>query len=86
MNSLWMTKQLIDFQETTFNNIYSAMVLMQEHTEKVANTLFEQVTWIPEESKRLMDQWIDMNKKGRDDLKIAVDENFNKVKDVFVSK
>ena len=62
------------------------MVLMQEHTEKVANTLFEQMTWIPEESKRLMDQWFEINKKGRDDLKVAVDENLNKVKDVFVSK
>ena len=85
MNLFWNTKQLIDFQKTAFDNFFSAMVLVQEHGEKITNTLFEQVTWLPEESKRLVDQWIEMNKKGRDDLKTAMDQNFNQVKDLFVS-
>ena len=86
MNSYWITKQLIDFQKTTFDNFYSAFVLIQAHTEKITNTLFEQATWIPGESKRILDQWIDINKKGRDELKTAVDENFNQVYDLFTSK
>ncbi len=45
-----IAKQMIDFQKTTFDNMYNSMVMLQDHTDKLANTLFEQATWIPEES------------------------------------
>jgi len=86
MNSNPIFKQMLDFQKTTLDNLYNAMILVQEQGEKMTNTLLEQVSWLPEENKRLMDQWLDMAKKGRDDLKSAMDENFNKVSDLLASK
>jgi hypothetical protein len=83
MDSTQIGKQFIDFQKTTFENFFTTMVMIQDHAEKITSTLYEQLIWLPEESKRLMDQWLDIQKKGRSDMKLAVDENFKQVKDIF---
>jgi hypothetical protein len=86
MNSNPIVKQMLDFQKTTFDNFFNAMVLVQEQSEKMTQAYFEQISWLPEESKRLMDQWLTMGKKGRDDFKSALDENFNNVSEILASK
>jgi polyhydroxyalkanoate synthesis regulator phasin len=83
MDSSWIAKQMIDFQKTTFDHTFDAMVMLQDQTEKVANTLFEQATWFPEEGKRVIIQWTEIYKKGRDDLKSAVDDHFSKMVDLL---
>jgi hypothetical protein len=85
MDSSWIAKQMIDFQKTTFDNVYISMVMLQDHTEKCANTLFEQATWIPEESSRVATQWTDIFKKGRDDFKLAMDDFFTKLDDLLTA-
>ena len=83
MNPSQFAKQMIDFQKTTFDNTFNSMVMLQNHTEKLANTLFEQANWIPEESSRLVTQWIEIFKKGRNDYKLAMDDIFTKIDDLF---
>ena len=85
MDSAKITKQMIDFQKTTFDNTFSAMVMMQEQTERMANTLLEQAAWMPEEGKKVINDWVKAYKKGREDFKKGVDENFKKVEDFFSS-
>jgi polyhydroxyalkanoate synthesis regulator phasin len=85
MDSAKIAKQMIDFQKTTFDNTFSAMVMMQEQTEKMANTLLEQAAWMPEEGKKAVSDWVKAYKKGREDFKKSVDENFKKVEDFFTS-
>jgi len=83
MDTTWMAKQMIDFQKRTFDNTYHAMVMLQDHIENVANTMVEQAVWVPEESRRLGNQWAETYKKGRDDLKTVADDNFNKIADML---
>ena len=85
MDSAKIAKQMIDFQKTTFDNTFSAMVMMQEQTERMANTILEQAAWMPEEGKKAVSDWVKAYKKGREDFKKAVDENFKKVEDFFAS-
>ena len=85
MDSAKITKQMIDFQKTTFDNTFSAMIMMQEQTERMANTLLEQAAWMPEEGKTVINDWVKAYKKGREDFKKGVDENFKKVEDFFSS-
>lgn len=83
MDKTLLAKQMIDFQKSTFDNAYNAVTMIQDHTERVANTLFEQATWFPEESKRMISQWTDIYKKGRNDLKDAIDDSFDKMTRLF---
>ena len=83
MDSSKIAKQMIDFQKTMFDNTYNAMVLVQEQTERMANSLLDQSTWMPEEGRKAIRGWVDAFKKGREDVKKGVDDNFKRVEDFF---
>jgi hypothetical protein len=83
MDQKQLFKQMLDFQKTTFDNSFNAMVLLQEQTEKASVTLLDQATWLPEEGRKAIDEWIAAYKKGREEYKTLVDENFSKVEEFF---
>ena len=76
-------KQVIDFQKATFDNTFNAMVMLQDQAERMANTLLEQATWLPEEGRKAIRDWVDAYKSGREEFKKNVNENFKKVEDFF---
>jgi hypothetical protein len=76
-------KQIIDFQRATFDNSFNAIVMFQDQTERLFNTVREQAAWIPEEGKRMLDEWVAMYKAGRHDFKEIVDDNFDRLADLF---
>ena len=85
MDSSKIAKQMIDFQKTTFDNTFNAMVLLQEQAESMASTLLDQATWMPEEGRKAINDWLKAYKKGREDFRKGVDENFKRVEDFFVA-
>ena len=78
-------KQMIDLQKTTFDNLYHSMVMLHDHAEKLTLTLFEQTNWIPEESSRVVTQWLEILKTGRNDYKSAMDDIFTRMDDLFAA-
>jgi len=85
MDHYQIFKQMIDFNKATFDNTFSAMAMLQEQTEKLVASYLEQATWLPEEGKKVVNDWIGAYKKGCDDFKKAVEGNFKKVEDFFAS-
>jgi len=83
MDPLKLTKQMIDFNKASFDNTFTAMVLLQEQTEKMVNAFMEQATWLPGEGKKALNEWVETVKKGREDFKKVVDQGFGKVEDYF---
>lgn len=83
MEQKQMVKQMIDFNKTTFENTFNAITMLQDQAEKMANMFLQQATGIPEEGKKVLNEWTAAFKKGRDDFKKGVDENFKKVEDFF---
>ena len=85
MDASRIAKQMMDFQKTTFDNMYNSMVMLQDHTEKCANTFIEQAAWVPAESRRVFSQWNQIFKKARHDFKLAIDDVFTKLDDFFAA-
>jgi hypothetical protein len=83
MDAAKMTKQMIDFQKTTFDNTFNAMVMLQDQAERMANTLLEQATWLPEEGRKAIRDWVAAYKNGREEFKTNVDQSFKKVEEFF---
>ena len=83
MDQKAMLKQMVEFNKTTFDNSFKTMVMLQEQTETMVNTLLGQATWLPEEGKKVIKDWVKAFKKGRDDYKKLVDQSFAKVEDFF---
>jgi membrane protein involved in colicin uptake len=73
-----MAHQITSFYKSTTNNFIKAMTIIQEDTEKRVSRALEQSPWIPEESKKFVNDWVKAYKKGNEDLKTAVDEQFKK--------
>lgn len=78
-----IAKQMIDFQKAAFDNSFNAMVMVQEQTERMVNMALEQATWLPEEGRKVVGEWVKAYEKGRKDLKKTADENFNKIEAFF---
>lgn len=74
-------RQMVEFNKGAFNNAYNAMVMVQDQTETLANTMLNQATWMPEEGRKAVREWVDVFKKGRETYKKTVDEAFKKVQD-----
>ncbi len=77
-----MIKNVIDFQKAAFDNSFSAMAMLQDQAERTGKMFLESsIVPIPEEGKKIMDEWVQAFKKGRDEFKRAVDESYRKMEE-----
>jgi len=76
-------KQMMDFYKAAFDNAFSAMSMLQDQNEKMVGMFMQQATWLPEEGKKPINDWVQGIKKGREDFKKAVDDGFKKVEEFF---
>ena len=81
-----IAKQMIDFQKTAFDNTFGAMVALQDQAEKMVNITIEQSAWLPKDGKKAINEWTEAYKKGRDDFKKFVDENFSRAEGFFAGQ
>ena len=83
MEPNFMLKQMLNFNKTAFDNSFTAMLTIQEQNAKMVNTFLEQATWMPEEGKKLIRDWVNAYKKGCEDFKKTADDNYKKVDEFF---
>jgi hypothetical protein len=83
MDPKQIAKQMIQFNKTAFDNTFSAMTVLQEQTEKMMGMYLDQAPLLPAEGKKAINDWLKAYKKGREDFKTAVEENYKKVEDFF---
>jgi len=81
MDNKQILKQMIQFNKTSFDNGFSAMKIAQEQGEKMLAAFLEQAAWLPEEGRKAIKDWIDAYKKGSDDFKSTMDDNYKKVEE-----
>jgi hypothetical protein len=84
MESKKIAKQLVEFQKATFNNAFTALVMVQDQTEAMFKSMMSQVPGMPEEGKKMVQEWADAYKKGRETYKKAVDDGFEKLDSFLV--
>ncbi len=74
-----MGKQMIDFYKTSFDNSFSAMMMLQEQMERMTNMYWGQMVNLPDEAKKGLADWTKSYKKNCEDFKKMMDENFKKL-------
>jgi polyhydroxyalkanoate synthesis regulator phasin len=85
MDQKQIAKQMIQFNKTAFDNSFNAMSMVYEQNEKMVGTFLQQATWIPEEGRKAIENWMQSYKKGCEDFKKLADENYQKVEEFFAS-
>jgi hypothetical protein len=84
MDQKQMFKQMIEFNQTTFNNAYDAMVLLQDQFEKAARAALDQAHGLPAEGRKAIENWSEAFKDGRKNLKQQIDSGFEQAEKLFV--
>ena len=75
--------QMIKLNKTAFDNSFKTMEMLRKQNEKTANSLIDQAVWLPEGGKKLINEWMNIYKKGCDDFKKTVDLNFKNAEGFF---
>jgi hypothetical protein len=83
MDQKKLFKQMLDFNKSAFENSFNAMVMLQEQAERAGSTILDQATWLPEEGRKAVQDWVGAFKKGREDFKAMIDENYKRVESYF---
>jgi hypothetical protein len=83
MDNKQIAKQMIKFNKTAFDNSFSAMTMVYEQNEKMVETFLGQASWMPEEGKKAIGDWLAAYRNGCNDFKKMVDENYAKVEAYF---
>ena len=73
-----MMEQMLEMNKLACDNTFQTFVTIQEQTETITKKLIAQATWLPEEGKKAIDEWLTTYKKGRQDFKKMVDNSFEK--------
>ncbi|MBW2558356.1 MAG: hypothetical protein JRD69_05945 [Deltaproteobacteria bacterium] len=80
-----MVKLAIDFQKTAFDNSFNVITLAQQQMERMVDIYLSQTMWLPEEGKKVINEWVNTCSKGRENFKKAVDGNYKRVEDFFAN-
>jgi hypothetical protein len=83
MDQKQLLKQMVEFNQATFNNTFQAMSMLQDQFERVAQTAVDQASWLPEDGRKAIEEWAKAFKTGREDFKAYVDESYKKVEAFF---
>ena len=84
MDQKQILKQMIEFNQATFDNTYNAMVLLQDQFERIAQTAMSQSNWMPVEGQKAVENWVDACKAGRNNFKKYVDDSYKKFEQYIV--
>lgn len=77
MEPLKWAKQMLEFNKTTFDNVFNASIVLQEQHEKTVKTSLEQAAWIPEQAIKVLTEWAASYRKEQDQWKRMVDQGFD---------
>ncbi len=82
-----IAKQVFDFQKATLDNTFNMIFMLQDQTEKTFNTFLEaNMCPIPEAGKKVINEWVQSLKKGREEFKRMMDDGFQQVERCFTQE
>ncbi len=77
-----MVKGIVDFQKAMFDNAFSAATIFQDQAERATKMLMDSSPVpFPEEGRKIMDEWVEAFKRGRDEFRRAVNESYAKMEE-----
>ncbi len=79
-------KQMIDINKSMCTHAFNNMTMIQDQMEKVVDLYIDKASGMSEEGKKAAKEWAAMYRKGFDDFKKLIDENFQKMESFFQEK
>jgi len=71
-----IAKQSLDLSKVAFDNTFNAMLLLEEHVQRLIDIYFHQMLVFPEQGKRIADIWTEACRTNREEFKKAAESNY----------
>ncbi|MEE9912452.1 MAG: hypothetical protein K4571_12085 [Deltaproteobacteria bacterium] len=85
MDFTGMIRQILDFNKKAFDDNFTAVVAVQEHTEKMVRVFRETSVFFPEEGKKVIADWAGTYKNGLNEFKANVDMRFKQAEEYLLT-
>jgi hypothetical protein len=86
MEQQQITKDMLVFNKSIFDNTFNMISSIQDQSERMLTSFLDKASWLPDDAKKAIIDWISSYKKGRDEFKAATDEKYEKIADYFLKK
>jgi hypothetical protein len=84
MDQKQIFKQMLQYNKSVLETTFSSMGMLQDQMESTTKMFLDQAAWLPGEGRKVIEEWVNACRKGRENFKNAVDESFKKVETFFV--
>ena len=81
-----LVQQWLMLQKKALDNSFQSVTQIQDYVAEQVLSSVEKNPLIPEEGKKLIVDWAQAYRKGREDLRKHMDQNFQKVEGFFTEK
>lgn len=85
MDQKQIIRQMLEFNKAAFDSNFKAIFFFQNQNEQYLLRFLDKATWLPEEGKKAMNEWLSAYKKGRESFKDYADEGYKKATDYFTN-
>lgn len=72
-----ITKQMIDFNKTAFDNTFDTITIFLYYSEKAVKYFWEKAHYFSPEGEKIITEWMEISKNSRKDFKESVDHSFD---------
>ncbi|MGW8195604.1 MAG: hypothetical protein ACWGOX_15205 [Desulforhopalus sp.] len=83
MDNKQFAKQMIQFNKTAFDMSFNTLNMVYEQNHKMVESFLAKTPGMPEEGKKLIQDWMSAYRNGCNDFKKLVDDNYAKVAEYF---
>jgi polyhydroxyalkanoate synthesis regulator phasin len=77
--------EFVDFMQSTLENTMQTIFTLQDQGEKMINTLIDQGIVAHQEGRKVVNEWLSMARKSREDYARMMRENMDKIEDFLVA-
>lgn len=78
-----MSEQMVALNRMALKNGFKALDLMYDQNQIMMGNFLQHAAWIPENGKKVMQEWLDAYRSGFDQYKKMVDDSFASVEACF---
>jgi len=71
-----IAKETLNLSKVTFDNAFSAVLLLQEQSQRILDIYLDQMVAFREEGKRIVDTWMEACRTGKEEFKRSLENNY----------
>lgn len=84
MDQQQIAGKMMEYNKSLFDSTFKTISTIQDQSEKMLTAFMEKAAWLPDDGKKVIADWLSTYRKGREDIKAAADDKYEKVASYFM--